>query len=76
MIDDRTAYGQGVAEVFKKTAKAKGMQIVDEQYTTDKATDFMAILTAIKSKNPDAHLLRRHGLRRPARCCARWSSSA
>jgi len=53
VIDDRTAYGQGVAEVFKKTALSKGIQIVDEQYTTDKATDFMAILTAIKSKNPD-----------------------
>ncbi len=54
VIDDRTAYGQGVAEVFKKTAVSKGMQVVDEQFTTDKATDFMAILTAIKSKNPDA----------------------
>jgi len=53
IIDDRTAYGQGVAEVFKKTAAANGIQIVDEQYTTDKATDFMAILTAIKSKSPD-----------------------
>ena len=54
IIDDRTAYGQGVAEVFKKTALAKGMTVVDEQFTTDKATDFMAILTAIKSKAPDA----------------------
>jgi branched-chain amino acid transport system substrate-binding protein len=54
IIDDRTAYGQGVAEVFKKTALAKGMTVVDEQYTTDKATDFMAILTAVKSKSPDA----------------------
>jgi len=54
IIDDRSAYGQGVAEVFKKTALAKGMTVVDEQYTTDKATDFMAILTAVKSKNPDA----------------------
>jgi len=54
VIDDRTAYGQGVAEVFKRTAQQKGMQIVDEQFTTDKATDFMAILTAIKGKNPDA----------------------
>ncbi len=53
VIDDRTAYGQGVAEVFAATAKSKGIQIVDQQYTTDKATDFMAILTAIKSKNPD-----------------------
>jgi branched-chain amino acid transport system substrate-binding protein len=54
MIDDRTAYGQGVAEVFKKTAAGKGIKVVDEQFTTDKATDFMAILTAVKSKNPDA----------------------
>jgi branched-chain amino acid transport system substrate-binding protein len=53
IIDDRTAYGQGVAEVFAKTAESKGIQIVDKQFTTDKATDFMAILTAIKSKNPD-----------------------
>ena len=54
IIDDRTAYGQGVAAVFKKVAAEKGMKVVDEQFTTDKATDFMAILTAIKAKNPDA----------------------
>lgn len=54
IIDDRSAYGQGVAEVFKRTAIAKGMTVVDEQYTNDKAVDFMAILTSIKSKNPDA----------------------
>lgn len=53
VIDDRTAYGQGVAEVFAKVAKTKGIEIVDQQFTTDKATDFMAILTAIKSKKPD-----------------------
>lgn len=53
VIDDRTAYGQGVAEVFKKSAAAKGIEIVSEQYTNDKATDFMSILTAIKAKNPD-----------------------
>ncbi len=54
VIDDRTAYGQGVADVFAKTAKAKGMQVVDTQFTNDKATDFMAILTAVKAKGPDA----------------------
>ena len=54
VVDDRTAYGQGVADVFKKVALAKGMKVVDEQFTHDKATDFMAILTAIKAKNPDA----------------------
>ena len=53
VIDDRTAYGQGVASVFKKAAADKGAEIVAEQFTTDKATDFMAILTAIKAKAPD-----------------------
>jgi branched-chain amino acid transport system substrate-binding protein len=53
IIDDRTAYGQGVAAVFKKVATEKGIAIVDEQFTTDKSVDFMAILTQIKSKNPD-----------------------
>ncbi|WP_374608694.1 branched-chain amino acid ABC transporter substrate-binding protein [Diaphorobacter nitroreducens] len=53
VVDDRTAYGQGVANVFKRAATEKGIKVVDEQFTTDKATDFMAILTAIKAKNPD-----------------------
>jgi branched-chain amino acid transport system substrate-binding protein len=54
IIDDRTAYGQGLAGVFKATALKKGVKIVSEEFTTDKATDFMAVLTAIKSKKPDA----------------------
>lgn len=53
IIDDRTAYGKGVAEIFKKTALAKGLEVVSEQFTDDKKTDFMAILTSIKSKAPD-----------------------
>jgi branched-chain amino acid transport system substrate-binding protein len=54
VIDDRTAYGQGVAAEFMKEAKkGAGVQIVDKQFTTDKATDFNAILTAIRAKNPD-----------------------
>ncbi len=54
IIDDRSAYGQGVATVFKRTATSKGMTVVDDQFTTDKSVDFMSILTAIKAKNPDA----------------------
>ncbi len=53
VIDDRTAYGQGVAEEFAKSAKKAGASIVDNQFTTDKATDFNAILTSIKAKSPD-----------------------
>ncbi len=52
-IDDRTAYGQGVAEEFAKAVKSSGGTIQDQQYTTDKATDFTAILTAVKAKKPD-----------------------
>ena len=53
VIDDRSAYGQGVAEEFAKGLKASGGKVADTQYTNDKATDFTAILTAIKAKNPD-----------------------
>lgn len=53
VIDDRTAYGQGVANEFIKGAKAKGVNVVSQQYTTDKATDFNAILTTIKARKPD-----------------------
>ncbi len=54
IIDDRTAYGQGLAEEFAKVAKANGMQVVGTEFTNDKATDFNGILTNIKSKKPDA----------------------
>ncbi len=55
VIDDRTAYGQGVAEEFVKGAKKKlpGVQIVGKEFTNANATDFNAILTSIKGKKPD-----------------------
>jgi branched-chain amino acid transport system substrate-binding protein len=53
VIDDRTAYGQGVADVFASTAQKDGLKLVDREYTNDKATDFSAILTKIKASNPD-----------------------
>ncbi|MBH9578120.1 branched-chain amino acid ABC transporter substrate-binding protein [Inhella proteolytica] len=53
IIDDRTAYGQGVADEFEKGAKAAGAKIVGREFTNDKATDFSAILTGLKAKNPD-----------------------
>ncbi|MES2070501.1 MAG: branched-chain amino acid ABC transporter substrate-binding protein [Pseudomonadota bacterium] len=53
VIDDKTAYGEGVAAEFVKGAKSKGAEILVQEHTTDKSTDFSAILTAIKAKNPD-----------------------
>jgi branched-chain amino acid transport system substrate-binding protein len=54
IIDDRTAYGQGLADQVEKAVKAAGGQVVRREYTTDKANDFTAILTNIKGSAPDA----------------------
>ena len=54
VVDDRTAYGQGLASVFKREAEKQGVKVVASEFTNDKATDFMAILTSIKAKKPDA----------------------
>ena len=53
IIDDRTAYGQGLADEFEKGAIAAGAKVVTREFTNDKATDFAAILTKIKSKKAD-----------------------
>lgn len=53
VIDDRTAYGQGVAQEFAKAVEAAGGTVVAKEFTTDKATDFSAILTTIKGKKAD-----------------------
>jgi branched-chain amino acid transport system substrate-binding protein len=53
VVDDRTAYGQGVAEEFAKAVEAAGGKVVAKEFTTDKATDFNSILTTIKGKKPD-----------------------
>ena len=53
-IDDRTAFGQGVAEEFKKQARASGMTVAGHEFTTDRAFDFNAILTKLKNKKIEA----------------------
>jgi branched-chain amino acid transport system substrate-binding protein len=54
VIDDRTAFGQGLADEFTKGVKAAGgAQLVSRQFTNDKATDFNAILTQIRARDPD-----------------------
>jgi branched-chain amino acid transport system substrate-binding protein len=53
VIDDRTAYGQGIADEFVKALAGMGKKPFKREYTNDKATDFTAILTALKAQNPD-----------------------
>jgi branched-chain amino acid transport system substrate-binding protein len=55
VIDDRSAYGQGVADEFSKAVKLvrQSNQMVAREFTNPNATDFSAILTSIKAKQPD-----------------------
>lgn len=53
VIDDKTAYGEGLATEFKKAAIAAGATAVADEHTDDKSVDFKAILTTIKGKQPD-----------------------
>jgi branched-chain amino acid transport system substrate-binding protein len=54
VVDDATAYGEGLANEVEKTLKAGGVQVVGREKTNDKATDFKAILTKLKGRGPDA----------------------
>jgi branched-chain amino acid transport system substrate-binding protein len=53
IVDDKTAYGEGLAGQFKQAAVGSGIKVVAEEHTDDKAVDFAAILTKIKGKRPD-----------------------
>ena len=54
LIDDRTAYGQGLADQVAKAVEAAGGKVIAREYTTDKANDFTSILTNLKAKKPAA----------------------
>ena len=54
VIDDRTAYGQGLADAVVDSLKRLGVTPVGREFTTDKSTDFAAILTKLKATRPDA----------------------
>jgi branched-chain amino acid transport system substrate-binding protein len=54
IVDDATAYGEGLANEVEKTLKGAGVNVVAREKTNDKATDFKAILTKMKGKAPDA----------------------
>jgi branched-chain amino acid transport system substrate-binding protein len=53
IIDDKTAYGEGLANEVEKTLKGAKVNIVGRERTTDKETDFKAVLTKVKGRNPD-----------------------
>jgi branched-chain amino acid transport system substrate-binding protein len=53
IVDDATAYGQGLAREFEKSAKSQGFTVTSHEVTNDKAVDFRAILTRVKADRPE-----------------------
>jgi branched-chain amino acid transport system substrate-binding protein len=54
VIDDATAYGEGLANEVEKTLKAAKIAVLPREKGTDKTTDWKAVLTKLKGRNPDA----------------------
>ncbi len=53
VVDDRTAYGQGLVAEFSRSLQGQGGSVVAREFTHDKATDFSAIITRIRATKPD-----------------------
>jgi branched-chain amino acid transport system substrate-binding protein len=54
VIDDATAYGEGIANEVEKTLKAAQVKVLPREKGTDKTTDWKAVLTKLRGRNPDA----------------------
>lgn len=54
ILDDSGAYGVGLADAFQRQAEKKGIQVLGRDRLDPKAADYSAVLTKIKSLNPDA----------------------
>jgi branched-chain amino acid transport system substrate-binding protein len=54
IVDDATAYGEGLANEVEKTLKAANVNVLAREKGTDKTTDWKAILTKLRGSNPEA----------------------
>ena len=54
VIDDATAYGEGIANEVEKTLKAAKIKVLPREKGTDKTTDWKAVLTKLRGRKPDA----------------------
>ncbi|HZS69609.1 MAG TPA: branched-chain amino acid ABC transporter substrate-binding protein [Burkholderiales bacterium] len=54
VIDDATAYGEGIANEVEKTLRGANIKVLPREKGTDKTTDWKAILTKLRGQNPDA----------------------
>jgi branched-chain amino acid transport system substrate-binding protein len=54
VIDDATAYGEGIANEVEKTLRAAQIKVLPREKGTDKTTDWKAVLTKLRGHKPDA----------------------
>jgi branched-chain amino acid transport system substrate-binding protein len=54
VIDDASAYGEGIANEVEKTLKAAKITVLPREKGTNKTTDWKAVLTKLRGRNPDA----------------------
>ncbi|SEI75045.1 amino acid/amide ABC transporter substrate-binding protein, HAAT family (TC 3.A.1.4.-) [Deinococcus reticulitermitis] len=54
VLNDKTPYGQGLAEQAEKQLKAKGVTVVQSEGVAAEERDFTAIITKIQTLKPDA----------------------
>ena len=53
LLDDSGAYGVGIADSFQKRSEELGVKVLGRDRLDPKAADYSAVLTKIKSLNPD-----------------------
>lgn len=53
VVDDATVYGTGLADAWAKQFEANGGKVAGREKTTDKDTDFKALVTLIKSSGAE-----------------------
>lgn len=53
LVDDRTAYGQGVADAFEAGVRDAGAAIVGREFANSRTADFSRIVTAVAAHDPD-----------------------
>src|SRR5947209_7509608 len=54
VVDDASAYGEGIANEVEKTLKAAKVNVLPREKGTNKTNDWKAILTKLRGRNPDA----------------------
>ena len=54
VVDDASAYGEGIANEVEKTLKAANVKVLPREKGTNKTNDWKAVLTKLRGRNPDA----------------------